>query len=77
MFVTSFFAGPRVRDHRSPHWAQASRDLLSSSAGGLIVRKLPEFVKKNRLTSGEFQRLVKLCTAAAGLRSLFEYSEIS
>jgi hypothetical protein len=28
-------------------------------ADGLIVRKAPGFVKKNRLASGKFQRLVK------------------
>jgi len=68
------FVRTRVGDDRSPHRPQASRDLLSSNADGLIVRKLPEFVKKNCPTSGEFQRLVKRLATPLGLPSLRENS---
>jgi hypothetical protein len=46
---------------------------LSINADILIVRKLPEFVKKNCPSSGKFQRLVKFHVGAA--RTVTSYPE--
>jgi hypothetical protein len=40
--------------------SEASRELVPGNADGLIVRKVPEFVKNNCLSVGVFQRLVKV-----------------
>jgi hypothetical protein len=59
------FIRPRVRDLRTPLQSCALRDSLPISADSLIVRKVPQFVKKNRLPSEEFQRSVKFLTESA------------
>jgi len=59
------FIRTRMRDLCSPLESWALRDSLPISADGLIVRKLPVFVKKNCLPSGEFQHWIKLLTAVS------------
>jgi hypothetical protein len=63
MFVSSFSSETGVLDRRLPLFIWALRKLRPSDADGLIVRKLPEFVKKNHLALRDFQRLVKILTA--------------
>jgi len=46
-------------DRRLPLFQPQFVRISMEHADGLIVRKAPEFVKKNCLASGKFQRLVK------------------
>jgi len=51
------------RNRRLPRLPGALRESRPRDADGLIVRKPPEFVKKNCPRSGEFQRSINLLTA--------------